>query len=85
MKKVTVLPTAANNLPVTIIASAVFIIGLFAIAAGVVIFCAVNQILGTYSPYIFFGLLFGGVLLWRFLLGLAVKPFAKPERPDKEK
>jgi hypothetical protein len=85
MKKLSVLPIAENNIPITILASALFIIGIFGIVAGVVVFCAVNQILGKSAPYIFFGLLFGGVIVWRILLGLLVKPFHRAQRPQHKK
>ncbi|MDR0963245.1 MAG: hypothetical protein LBM60_01345 [Clostridium sp.] len=75
MKKFTVMPTVEDNITVTLIASFLFIIGIFAIIIGVVYLFASLQIMGGLTWILFYGSMILLTALWRFLLGLLIKPF----------
>ncbi|MDR0948050.1 MAG: hypothetical protein LBM69_00875 [Lachnospiraceae bacterium] len=80
MKKFTVLPIAENNLTVTIIASTLFVIGIFAIIAGTVFLFASIQIMGSLTWLLFYGCMALGTVIWRILLGRIIKPFHHPAK-----
>ncbi|MDR0949989.1 MAG: hypothetical protein LBM69_10795 [Lachnospiraceae bacterium] len=77
MKKISVLPKAENNLVVTIIATILFVAGIFGIIALVVYYFATHQLLGAYVPYAFYGSMLVATVIWRVVLGLLARLFSR--------
>ncbi|MDR2043477.1 MAG: hypothetical protein LBQ15_03760 [Clostridium sp.] len=78
-KKFRFMPVVEKNPVVTAAAGFLYVAGIFGIAFGTVVLCAANQIMGIWSMFLFFGLFFGGNVLWRIAWIYLLKPFQKPD------